>query len=98
MIPLTLYRQQAAKEREAADVAVLTKVRDRCRRAAEAWTKLALQIEHTDELRTARRTAVFASNLGEPSENPDRGRATSSADKVGPKNPIIDGKEDISDG
>ncbi len=60
MTPLILYRQQAAKEQEAAEAAVLENVRERCRRAAEAWTKLASQIERTDELRAARHAGLDA--------------------------------------
>ena len=84
MTPLTFYRQQAAKERDAADTAVLENVRDRSRRAAEAWTKLASQIEYADELRAERHAPVpTGGHLSEPSENPDRGRATSSLDAAG---------------
>ena len=66
MTPLTLYRQQAAKEQEAADTAVLENVRDRCRRAAEVWTKLASQIEHMDKfvrrvMRPSTRAGIQAS-------------------------------------
>jgi len=68
MTPLILYRQQAAKEQDAADAAVLENVRDRSRRAAEAWTKLASQIEHADELRAKRQATVDAGKLanGDP--------------------------------
>jgi hypothetical protein len=84
MTPLILYRQQAAKEQDAADTAVLENVRDRSRRAAEAWTKLASQIERADELRAARNMAVDAGeNSREPSENPARERAAISLEVVG---------------
>ena len=89
MTPLILYRQQAAEEQDAADAAVLENVRDRSRRAAEAWAKLASQIERTDELRATRHATVAAGgHSSDPSENPDRGRATSSLDLAGSAKPI----------
>ena len=94
MTPLILYRQQAAKERDAAAAAVLENVRDRSHRAAEAWTKLALQIEHTDELRATRHAFTNAGGRStESSENPDRGRATSLMKAAGSTQPTVKGEE-----
>lgn len=45
MTPLAFYRQQAVKEQDIAETAVLENVRNRSRRAAEAWAKLASQID-----------------------------------------------------
>lgn len=99
MTPLILYRQQAAKEQAAANTAVLDNVRDRSRRAAEAWTKLATQIERTDELRATRHATVEAGGHSvEPSENPDRGRATGPLKAVGSTQLILDCKGGNGDG
>jgi len=99
MTPLILYRQQAAKEQDAADTAVLANVRDRSRRAAEAWTKLASQTERADELRATRNLAVDAGgNLREPSENPDRGQAASPLEVVGSTQPMVEYKVGRDDG
>ena len=99
MTPLILYRQQAAKEQDAADTAVLENVRDRSRRAAEAWTKLASQIERADELRATRNMAVDAGeNSREPSANPPRERAASSLEVVGSTQLAVEYEGDRSGG
>ena len=51
MTPLTFYRQQAAEQQSAADAATLDNVRDRCRRAASAWSALAVRSERADQTR-----------------------------------------------
>ena len=48
------YREQAARQQADADTASLDNVRDRCQRAADAWTLLAERIERADTLRAAR--------------------------------------------
>ncbi|CAA9487618.1 MAG: hypothetical protein AVDCRST_MAG39-550 [uncultured Sphingomonadaceae bacterium] len=48
------YREQAARQQADADAATLDNVRDRCQRAADAWTLLAERIERADSLRAAR--------------------------------------------
>ena len=99
MTPLILYRQQAAKEQDAADTAVLENVRDRSRRAAEAWTKLASQIERTDELRATRNMAIDAGeNSRGPSANPHRERAASSLEVVGSTQPLVENEGDKGGG
>ena len=48
------YREQAARQQADADTASLDNVRDRCQRAADAWTLLAERIERADTLLAAR--------------------------------------------
>lgn len=45
MTTLTFYREQAAEQQEAADSATLENVRERCQRAADAWSALATRTE-----------------------------------------------------
>lgn len=49
--PLTFYREQAELQAIAADEASLPQVRDRCLRAATAWTELALRAQKTEAAR-----------------------------------------------
>ena len=58
MSALPFYREQAARETASADTATLDNVRDRHRRAAQAWTVLADRVEHSDTLRAAREKPV----------------------------------------
>ena len=53
------YRAQAEAAEAAAAAATLANVRERCLRAAAAWTDMATRTELTDRLR-AERTAVTA--------------------------------------
>ena len=51
MSPLIFYREQAAQQQIAADAATLQNVRERCQRAADAWTALADRSERADTTR-----------------------------------------------
>ena len=64
------YRDQAAHQQTAADSAVLDNVRDRCRRAASAWTTLAVRSERGDDTRAQAAISAF---VDAANENPDRG-------------------------
>lgn len=54
----TLYRARAALELANAEATSLDNVRDRCERAAKAWTKMADQAERTLEQRRQRDAAT----------------------------------------
>lgn len=69
---LPLYRNEAARQRLAAEASTLQNVRERCERAAQAWDALAVRSERADGARTK---AAANELLGDPSENPDRGLA-----------------------
>lgn len=64
------YRDQAAHQKNAADSATLDNVRDRCRRAASAWTTLAVRSERGDDTRAQATTSAL---LDQASENSNRG-------------------------
>lgn len=81
MSTLLFYQEQAAQQTMAADAATLANVRDRCQRAADAWTNLAARSERANAARLARpETAAAAPVTADKlvdgmSENPDRGYA-----------------------
>ncbi|KQM28933.1 hypothetical protein ACVOMT_12910 [Sphingomonas panni] len=52
------YRARAAVERANAEAATLDNVRDRCRRAEQAWTEMADRAERTTEQRLIREAAT----------------------------------------
>ena len=52
--PMLFYRDQAARQQGEADAATLENVRERCQRAADAWTELADRIERNDARRASR--------------------------------------------
>lgn len=52
------YRARAAVERANAESATLDNVRDRCRRAEQAWTEMADRAERTTEQRLIREAAT----------------------------------------
>lgn len=49
---LPLYRDEAARQRLAAEASTLQNVRERCERAAQAWDALAVRSERADATRT----------------------------------------------
>ena len=66
---LPLYRNEAARQRSAAEASPLQNVREQCERAAQAWEALAVRSERAD----AARIKAAASKLpADPSEKPDR--------------------------
>lgn len=67
-----LYREEAARQRTAAEASPLQNVRARCERAAQAWDALAVRSERAD---AARAKAASNKLLADMSENPDRGLA-----------------------
>lgn len=69
---LPLYRDEAARQRLAAEVSPLQNVRERCERAAQAWDALAVRGERAD---AARIKAAADKLLVGPSDNADRGLA-----------------------
>lgn len=69
---LPLYRDEAARQRSAAEASPLQNVKERCERAAQAWDALAVRSERAD---AARIKAASDKLLTETSENPDRGLA-----------------------
>ena len=69
---LPLYRDEAARQRLAAEHSSLQNVRERCERAAQAWDALAVRSERADATRIK---AAADKLLADPSENPDRGLA-----------------------
>lgn len=72
MSPLQFYEEQAAKQSAASDQANLQNVRDRCQRAAAAWSVLAAREKRTDDARERRRAASEASaepNVGSPNHS-----------------------------
>jgi hypothetical protein len=54
MSTLELYRSHAAQAQADADAAVLVNVRERCERAASAWTAMADRAEKTEAMRVGR--------------------------------------------
>lgn len=73
MSPLSLYHEQARQQQAAADAATLENVRERCQRAADAWSALAARCERSE----SRRAQIAEDKLlFGISENPDRGLAT----------------------
>ena len=67
------YRAQALAMREQADAAVLDNVRDRCLRAADAWTEMAVRAERhrasvqkTEAIKAAAAQAEAAMQLHVP--------------------------------
>ena len=72
MSTMIFYQQQAHEQQSAADAATLENVRERCQRAANAWTELAVRIARSE---TARAQAATDKLLVGMSENPDRGPA-----------------------
>lgn len=54
------FRARAQAEQANADASTLDNVRERCERAAKAWTKMAEQAERTLELRRSREAATAA--------------------------------------
>lgn len=71
---LQLYRDEAVRQRSAAEASTLQNVRERCERAAQAWDALAVRSERAD---AARSKAASEKLLLNSSENPDRGLAAS---------------------
>lgn len=69
---LPLYRDEAVRQRLAAEQSTLQNVRERCERAAQAWDALAVRSERADATRIK---AAADKLLAAPSENPDRGFA-----------------------
>ena len=72
-----LYREEAARQRSAAEASPLQNVRERCERAAQAWDALAVRGECAD---AARAKAASDKLLVEPSMNPDHGLASPASD------------------
>lgn len=70
---LPLYRDEAARQRLAAEASALQNVRERRERAAHAWNALAVRSERADATRAK---AAADKLLGDPSENPGRGLAS----------------------
>lgn len=66
MTPLTFYREQAHLQEAAASATPLPQVRDRCLRAASAWTSLADRAEKTEIARASK-----AEKEREPIVTPD---------------------------
>ena len=62
MSPLHFYQEQAAQQKAAADAATLQNVRERCERAADAWSALAARTERSE---TARLQAASAKLLAD---------------------------------
>ena len=54
------YRMRAEVEQLNADAAILDNVRERCDRAAKAWTAMADRVERTQNQRAAREAATDA--------------------------------------
>ena len=59
----SFYREQARREQGAADGADLANVRDRCQRAADAWSRLADRLDHAARLRAAAKTTELTDAL-----------------------------------
>jgi len=66
---LPLYRDEAARQRSAAEASPLQNVRERCERAAQAWDALAIRSERADAARIKTASDKLLAGL---SENPDR--------------------------
>lgn len=60
-----LFRTRAAAEQANADAATLTNVRERCERAAKAWTDMADRAERTTTQRQIREAESAARLAGE---------------------------------
>jgi len=73
MSSLPFYRDQAAQQQHAADTATLQNVRERCQRAADAWSVLAERTERADNARVQIASDKLLTAMN---ENPDRGLAT----------------------
>ncbi|MGI4877238.1 MAG: hypothetical protein ACRYG4_07110 [Janthinobacterium lividum] len=58
MSDLLFYRDQASKQQEDANAAILDNIRERCQRAANAWNSMADRLERTEEMRVRRRATV----------------------------------------
>lgn len=69
---LPIYRNEAARQRSAAEASPLQNVRERCERAAQAWDALAVRSERADATRIR---AAAERLMADTSENPDRGLA-----------------------
>ena len=57
---VTLFRTRAAAEQANADSATLTNVRERCERAAKAWTEMADRAERVTTQRQVREAETAA--------------------------------------
>lgn len=57
---ITLYRTRAAAEQANADAATLANVRERCERAAKAWTEIADRAERVTTQRLVREAETAA--------------------------------------
>jgi hypothetical protein len=77
MSPLLFYREQAVQQQGAADGAALDNVRDRCQRAANAWTALA---DRSERFEAARARTVADKLTHDLSLNPDRALADAIGD------------------
>jgi hypothetical protein len=66
------YRQRATAEQANADAALLDNVRERCQRAADSWSAMAIRAERTQTLRDTREAATAAAR--------DRARADAETD------------------
>ena len=64
------YRQRATMEQANADAASLDNVRDRCDRAAKAWSAMAERAERTQSQRAAREAATDAARIDADPANP----------------------------
>lgn len=71
---LQLYRDEAVRQRLAAEASTLQNVRERCERAAQAWDALAVRSERAD---AARSKAASDKLLSGSSENPAGGLVAS---------------------
>ncbi|MEE4454035.1 hypothetical protein [Novosphingobium resinovorum] len=60
MSSLTFYREQAEMQEVAANATSLPQVRDRCLRAASAWTELADRAQKTEEARKVKAEGTAA--------------------------------------
>ncbi len=69
MSPLLFYREQAARQKVAADAATLPNVRERCRQASDAWTALALRSERADSVRLQAATDKLLEGSGQDAEH-----------------------------
>lgn len=71
MSTLPFYREQASRQQIEADAATLSNVRERCQRAADAWTVLADRLQRADDLRTSKSAADEAKLLIEQARSPE---------------------------
>lgn len=65
------YRDRASTEQANADAASLDNVRDRCDRAAKAWTAMADRAERTQSQRAAREAATDAARIDASNDTDD---------------------------